>query len=126
MNLEQKLTEVIRYEAIKLTQRFHAYHNHLHQEHLRNKKRSINYPTKIKNKTKFDPFYVRAKATSIAKSIAKKINDKSYCPLEPYIQSVKKSDGGVRPVTIYQIPDAAVSKLFYSRLLSKNKLRFSS
>lgn len=133
MNLEQKLAEIIKDEATKLTQRFHAYHNAVHQEHKRNKKRSsvcapkiIKQPNYWAIDKKFDPFYVRSKANSIAKSIARKIENGTYKPFKPYVQKVSKADGGMREVTIYQIPDAAVSKLFYARLLSKNKHRFSS
>ena len=39
---------------------------------------------------------------------------------------VEKASGGHRLVTIYQIPDAAVSRLIYQQLLRKNRHRFSS
>lgn len=37
-----------------------------------------------------------------------------------------KGDGGKRGVSIFQSPDAVISKLFFNRLLAKNKHRFSS
>jgi RNA-directed DNA polymerase len=42
------------------------------------------------------------------------------------MMTVAKQSGGVRHVSIFQIPDAAVSSLYYDQLLSKNKHRFSS
>lgn len=133
MSFEKQLTKVLTEEAEKLILRFHAYHNHLHQEHERNKKRFGHYPPKeintpdywVENK-KFNPFYVRKKAKSIAKSVARNIENKTYKPNPPHIKQIPKASGGYRDVAIYQIQDAAVSKLFYNRLLTKNKHRFSS
>ncbi len=133
MNFEERLSNEIREECEKLIHRYHSYHNSLHQEYERNCRRLPSVPKKIiklpihwSADPKFDPFYVRSRAKSIARSISRKIELGKYVPNSPYIQSGPKSDGGQRHVTIYQIPDAAVSKLFYARLLSKNKHRFSS
>lgn len=118
---------------MKLINRFHAYHNGVHAEHERTKKRLIEPPDKFieikkywKIDEKFNPFYVRRRAKNIAKSIALKIKEKTYVPNEPHKEKIPKSGGGSRELTIFQIPDAAVSRYFYSRLLAKNKHRFSS
>ncbi len=134
MDLEQRISIAIKEEAEKLIQRYHEYHNTVHAEFIRNNKRlgsstpnkKINKPDYWSLDKKFNPFYVRRKHRSIAKSITRKIESRTYIPNSPYIKSVPKSDGGNRKVTIYQIPDAAISKLFFNRLLSKNKHRFSS
>jgi RNA-directed DNA polymerase len=134
MDLEKRLKIVIRAESEKLIQRYHDYHNHVHDEFVRNKKRlgksapqkEILKPGYWKNDKKFNPFYVRRRCKSIARSIARNIENRIYRPNLPYIKEVPKSDGTFREVTIYQIPDAAVSKLFFNILLSKNKHRFSS
>lgn len=133
MNIEEKLREKIIQECEKLILRHHDYHNNLHAEWMRNKSRINDTPKKViqtpeywKIDDKFNPFYVRSKAKAIARSIAKKIADKTYIPNEPFRKSIPKPNGGTRELTIYQIPDAAVSKYFYSRLLAKNKHRFSS
>ena len=133
MNLEEYLCKVIEEESDKLILRYHAYHNALHHEHSRNTKRISNPPKKSVKKPsywsldkKFNPFYVKKKSKSIARSIAQKISDKTYKPKPPHIKEVPKASGGIRKVSIYQIPDAAVSKIYYSRLLAKNKHRFSS
>lgn len=130
---EEYLSSVISEEAEKLIQKHHAYHNALHVEHVRNKKRISNPPPKIvkipdywKDDKKLNPFYVKGKSKSIALSIVKKLVNKSYAPNQPYIKKIPKKGGGYREVSIYQIPDAAVSRIFYERLLAKNKHRFSS
>lgn len=133
MNLEEYLCKIIEEESNKLILRYHAYHNNLHNEYVRNKKRISNPPIKNIQKPdywnidrKFNPFYVRKKRKSIAKSIVEKISNKSYNPFPPHIKQVPKPSGGTRDISIYQIPDAAVSKIYYNRLLAKNKHRFSS
>ena len=133
MNLEEYLCKVIEQESDKLILRYHAYHNGLHHDHVRNTKRLSDPPKKVvqkpdywKEDKKFNPFYVKKKRKSIARSIAKKISKKTYKPNTPFIKQIPKTGGGVRNVSIYQIPDAAVSKIYYNRLLTKNKHRFSS
>ena len=134
MDFEVFLANEIKKEADKLANRYHLYHNATHLEYVRNKKRLASYcpeknietPDYWKEDKKFNPFYVRRKYKSIAKSVAKNIANRTYSPNLPYVKNIPKSGGGVRSVAIYQIHDAAVSKLFFSRLLSKNKHRFSS
>lgn len=133
MILEEDIKDAIQTEANKLIQRYQQYHNTLHLEHQRKVQRVTGVPQKIVKTPEawgesrlHNPFYVRRKAASIAKSIAKKIRDGSYIPNEPFIHRVAKAGGGVRKVSVYQVPDAAISRLFYAGLLSKNKHRFSS
>ncbi|RQO72985.1 RNA-dependent DNA polymerase [Aquitalea sp. FJL05] len=131
--LEYRLELLIQEECKKLIRRYHQYHNYLHLEHKRNEERLIINSDKIIHKpdywnidSKFNPFYVKRKSKSIAKSIAKAIETRIYKPHPPFVRKIQKSDGGCREVSIYTIPDSVVSKLFYNRLLQKNKHRFSS
>jgi RNA-directed DNA polymerase len=133
MTLEKRLISIIEEEARKLAQRFHAYHNALELEQVRKSKRVSNISRKqVKNPEywpidkKFNPFYVHKKRRQIAHSIAVKIMGGSYLPRPPYEKQIPKSHGGYRKVTVYQIPDAAVSRLIYQQLLKKNRHRFSS
>lgn len=133
MSIEDNLRDKIIQECDKLILRHHEYHNHVHADWLRAKSRITGVPPKIIKTPeywdadrKFNPFYVKSKAPSIAKSIARKIVDKTYVPNDPFRKTIPKANGGTRELTIYQIPDAAVSKYFYARLLAKNKHRFSS
>lgn len=133
MNIESQLKDRILAECDKLIERYHSYHNHLHQEWLRTHRRTAGAPAKQVMKPehwdldlKFNPFYVRRNAAAIARSVAKKIANQTYKPHEPHRKKIPKPGGGDRELTVYQIPDAAVSTYFYSRLLSKNRHRFSS
>jgi len=130
---EDYLCSVIKEEAEKLTERYHSYHNFLHLEHQRNQARVDDAPEKVIKKPdywsqdkKFNPFYVRKKRKSIAKSITRKLADGTYRPCEPHQKEIDKLGGGKRVLSIYQLPDVAVSRIFYERLLAKNKHRFSS
>jgi hypothetical protein len=133
MSLEINLKDQIIAECTKLIDRHHAYHNHLHSEWRRNQNRIAAAPEKVIKvpeywglDQKFNPFYVRRNASAIAKSIAHKINNHSFIPHTPHAKKIPKSGGGERELTVYQIPDSAVSTYFYSRLLAKNRHRFSS
>ncbi len=133
MELELRIKTAIQSEANKLIERHQRYHNSLHLDHTRKTERVTDVAAKIVKTPEawqehrlHNPFYVRGKAASIAKSVAKKIRDGNYAPYKPFIQPIKKPGGGNREVSVYQIPDAAVSRLFYSDLLAKNKHRFSS
>jgi len=120
-------------ESKKHITKHHKYHNSLHIEFIRIKKRlkihsekEIKKPDYWSRDKNFNPFSVYSNRKAIAKSIAKKINNKTYEPKEPEFFMKKKKDGGERKITIYQLPDAAVSNYYYKRLLSKNKHRLSS
>lgn len=134
IKLEKRISKYILEESTKLIERFNQYHNVVHQEYERNRKRlGSNCPPKVIHKPeywnhdqKFDPFYVKKKRESIAKSIAKKLQTHTYKPNKHFPLQVKKPDGSSRTVHIYQIQDAAISKMYYDGLLSKNKHRFSS
>ncbi|WP_122672332.1 reverse transcriptase domain-containing protein [Pseudomonas viridiflava] len=133
MSLENKLIDLIEVEALKLSDRQHAYHNALHLEHERKTKRltapgakEVKTPSYWIKDKKFNPFYVQKNKKQIAYSIAKKIMAGTYTPNEPILKQIPKPSGGNRSVTIYQIPDAAVSRMIYEQLIRKNKHRFSS
>lgn len=133
MSLEKSLLASISEEAEKLCLRHHAYHNSIAVENKRKKER-LKDPVLMSPVTpghwgydkKFNPFYVKKNAGSIAKSISRKIKKREYVPRSPVTAKIPKPSGGTRNVTMYQIPDSAVSKLFYQRLLRKNRHRFSS
>jgi len=120
-------------EAEEKANKFHLYHNHQHLSHKRNVRRLINAPAKYINEPeewakdkKYNPFYVLKRKEQIAKSLARKLLSGEYIPNPPFKKEIPKKNGGVRKISIYQIPDAAVSDRFYHNLLAKNKHRFSS
>ncbi|MEN8383505.1 reverse transcriptase domain-containing protein [Acinetobacter radioresistens] len=133
MSLEKILRDEILIECEKLINRYHSYHNSLSSEYSRSLKRSIIVKKKVVKRPEYwstnkgcDPFYVKKNINAIAKSVTKKISERSYKPFKTSILKVPKDDGNTRTVVIYQIADAVVSKIFYQRLLAKNKHRFSS
>lgn len=133
MILEKQLLKFIQAEAKKLSERHHAYHNSVNLEFERKSKRLLDPGKKVvtlpphwSEDKKFNPFHVNKNRKKIAHSIAKKILLGTYSPNSPASMNVRKPSGGYRTVSIYQIPDAAVSSLFYHQLLRKNKHRLSS
>ena len=133
MILEKQLLKFIEAEAVKLSNRHHAYHNAVNLEYERRCKRLsdpgikiVSEPPQWKVDQKFNPFHVNKNRKKIAHSIAAKILAGTYIPNPPTPMEVRKPSGGFRTVSIYQIPDAAVSSLFYHQLLKKNKHRLSS
>ena len=110
------------------------YHNNLELEYQRKIKRGTNLTQKEVHipeiwsiDKKFNPYYVLKKYKQIGNAIFNKLITNTYKPNDPFVHSVEKEGSSTkRDVYIYQIPDEAVSKYFYERLLRKNKHRFSS
>lgn len=133
MLFEDILLKAIKAEAQKLIDRHHSYHNWLHQEILRKRLRTtaiiakkIKTPPQWAVSPLFNPFYVHKHAKSIAKSISKKILTQKYIPNRPFLASIPKVSGGHRTISVFQVPDAAISTLFFTYLMRKNRHRFSS
>jgi hypothetical protein len=132
-NMKRILIKHIKTEALDKAVEHQLYHNYLEIDHQRNNKRVNNPQPKIVKKPeewsldkKFNPFYVLKRTEQIANSISRKLLNKTYEPNKPFQKEIPKKGGGKRTISIYQIPDSAVSDLFYHNLLSKNKHRFSS
>lgn len=131
-NNESTIDWFIKREAEKLAARHNGYHNYTHQEYERRVKRFLKASPKYISEPecwdkdqKFNPYYVLKHYKQIGRSIKRKILDGSYSPNEPFIRVKETSNGKKRTLTIYQIPDAAVSNYLYFKLLSKNKHRLS-
>ena len=133
MSLEVIIAKAIQDEAVKLTERHHKYHNWLSQELTRKKRRVTDVtPKQIKTPEQwnitplFNPFYVHKRSKSIARSISKKILSREYKPHQSFEMRIPKVSGGYRVINIFEIPDAAISRLFFQYLMKKNRHRFSS
>ncbi|MED4060916.1 reverse transcriptase domain-containing protein [Priestia megaterium] len=132
--MKDVIKKYIELEAKKHSERYHTYHNSLHIEHERNKKRfgqdyrkkEVKKPYVWSVDKKYNPFYVLKHLDKISEIIADKIKKGTYKPHEPYTHEIPKKNGKTRTITIYQIPDAAVSNYLYKRLLMKNRHRLSS
>jgi hypothetical protein len=133
MSFRDSVVDAIADEAEKLALRHHAYHNAQELEHQRISRRIANAPPKViklpaewANNPKFNPFYVHKHRNAIGRSIAQKIVSQCYHPHPPILRPIQKPGGGTRQISVYEIPDNAVSVLFYRTLLRKNRHRFSS
>ena len=73
----------------------------------------------------FNPFYVRGRAASLSHAIEAAIKAKSYKPRASIDVSIAKEGGGVRRISIYTVPDAAVGTWLRSRLHSRNSALLS-
>lgn len=131
--MEKKYKSYLELEVTKHSERFHRYHNFVHLEFKRKKNRLGTPLTKDIKKPKywevnklFDPFHVKNKFDGIARSVIKKLEEGTYSPRPPHIHEIPKANGKIRKVSVFQIPDAAVSNMIYGSLLEKNKHRFSS
>lgn len=131
--MENFLFKDIGKQAEEQIYKYQLYHNYLHHSHSRKEQifvnvaaKDVGIPEEWLIDKKFNPFYVLKRKKQIAKSISKKILDGTYEPNAPFIKKIEKPNGGFRNISVYQIPDSAVSDRFYHNLLSKNKHRFSS
>jgi len=131
VGLEDILVREITNECDKLIKRYHNYHNYVNLEYSRDSKRLnkvrdkyIREPDYWTTNKGCNPFYVKKNINVIAHSIAKKITERKYQPLSPSTFEILKENGSLRPIVVYPIADNVVSKLFYKRLLKKNKHRF--
>lgn len=127
------ILQAIEEEATKSAEEYHLYHNYLNIDYSRKKKRlkkipqkEIKIPEEWNQNKKHNPFYVLKHIEKIANAIADKIKLRTYHPEKPFEKEIPKKNGGTRTISIYQLPDSAVSDKFYHDLLKKNKHRFSS
>jgi len=126
--LERAILEVARRKA----KEFQLYHNYMVIEEKKNRLRLIDSPKKYirtpaewSESKLFNPFYTIKHAKYLASRIYQKLQAGTYNPSKPYVREIPKSNGKVRLVSTYQIPDDAISRQVFSQLLSKNKHRFS-
>lgn len=132
--LKSELEEVIEKIALRKIEEYEKYHNNLEAEYQRNIKRGLKVPKKIvktpiewKLDEKHNPYYVIKHLKQISNSMFNKIVEGTYKPFPPFIDEIeKKGSSKKRKIYKFQIPDEAMSNLIYSRLLAKNKHRFSS
>lgn len=128
-----RLKDEVRTEAQKLIVRHERYMRDLHDEFVRrnrrsdrNDKKTILKPDYWRKAPGFNPYLVRARASRIAHSIKTSLRGNTYSPRCAVSYSVAKLDGTSRSVSVFQVPDAAVSRVFYRNLLQKNLSKLSA
>jgi len=129
----QLLHEAIREEAQKLIRRHERYAKDLHDEFLRRNRRAgtnnvkqVLRPSYWEVDPGFNPYIVRSRFERIAYSVKRSLRARQYHPRAAIGYTVAKGDGTNRTVSVFQIADAAVSKLVFKSLLQKNRARLSS
>jgi RNA-directed DNA polymerase len=68
----------------------------------------------------FDPKYCISQSKNLAHHIWEKIKQGTYQPMPALARSIPKPNGEYRQIMVFPIPDAAVAKLFRSRLTKRN------
>jgi retron-type reverse transcriptase len=132
--MEASIRKYLEMECTKLIAR--------HESHIRQRKRDQKRFKKRTGKTAgdpksfrpeywdanphFDPYYVRSRLKSISHGLAESIRAGKYQVSPAYCFSIPKPGGGKREVTIFSVPDSAVSHYLYRELLRRNGHRFSS
>ncbi|MCT1538768.1 MULTISPECIES: reverse transcriptase domain-containing protein [Lysinibacillus] len=132
--LKDEIEEMIRELSLRKINEFEKYHNNLEAEFQRNLKRGgsnskkeVKFPKEWSIDKKHNPYYVLKQIKQISNSIFNKIISNNYTPYEPFIDEInKKGSNKKRRIYKFQIPDEAISNLIYSKLLAKNRHRFSS
>jgi RNA-directed DNA polymerase len=121
-------------ECDKHVQRYFGYLRELNDYAERRSKREgapfkkIILPRKWWNLApQFNPFKVRVakQLNTYAHTLAEKLRRDEYKPKAALVRRIRKSDGTLRELNIFQLPDAALSRLVYKSLLRKNLPRFS-
>lgn len=127
------LDKEIRAEAHKLVVRHQAYATGLADETERMHRRSgirppkhVLAPSYWKVNDGFNPYKVRARHRHISHAIANAIAGKNYRPRTAVEYEVPKSGGETRKVSVFQVADNAVSRLYFKLLMSKNSSRLSA
>jgi len=127
------ILNAIRDEAHKLIRRHQKYASDLAAALRRREKRSgliqakhIHLPEYWSADKGFNPYYVRAHSQGIAYAIEKALAYGQYQPRPAVTYEVEKPDGTLRPVSVFQVADGAVSTLTFRRLVEKNARHFSA
>src|SRR2546427_1950191 len=132
--LRSLLRNTLATECDKHVQRHFEYLKELHDYTQRRSRREGNAfkkqiyrPLWWRLSPRFNPFKVRAtkKLNTYAHVLAGKLRRKTYKPEPALVHCIRKADGSLRRLNIFQLPDAAVSLLAYKSLLHKNLPRLS-
>lgn len=69
----------------------------------------------------FDPKYCISHSKYLARTIWRKIQDRSYEVTPAVKYAIPKDSGGEREIMVFSIPDAAIANLFNRKLRNRNK-----
>jgi len=127
------ILDAVRDEAHKLIRRHQKYASDLAVNLRRREKRSghlqtkhIHLPEYWSVNEGFNPYHVYAHVRGVAYAIENALASGQYKPRSAVIYQIKKDDGTLRDVAVFQIADSAVSTLTFRRLIDKNARHLSS
>lgn len=132
--MEKIIKKCIGDECIKLSKRYYEYLYELEQNIQRKSRRlgvslqkQVLIPEYWKIHQGFDPFKVSTTKclNTYAYTLSKQLKSLMYKPKTAVIHTIPKESGGTRDLNIFQIPDAAISRMVYKSLLGKNVNLFS-
>lgn len=128
-----RLQGVIEEEATKLIRRWERYAQSTHDEIKRRGIRSgiagskfLDTPEYWDLAPGFNPYLVRSRAERIARAIEMQIRSRTYVPRPGVVLEVPKAGQEPRRVCIFQVADAALSRLVFLDLIAKNQSKFSA
>lgn len=129
----KQIDEAIRREARKLIVRYERYAKDLDDEFRRRNRRSgrndrkqVLRPSYWSLADGFNPYLVRSRVQRIGFAVRSSLKRYTYVPRCAVSYSVPKSEGTLRKVSVFQIADAAISRLAFKSLLDKNRCRLSA
>lgn len=123
------LRNILRSECNKLIARHDEYLYELDKTIKRRRKRlghdvakTVKVPAYWALDGRFNPFKVRIDKNldRYSHALNRRLLDGSYAPSTAVVHRIPKDKGGERELNIFQIPDAAVSRMVYKSLLRKN------
>ncbi|WP_076057580.1 reverse transcriptase domain-containing protein [Mycobacterium sp. IS-1264] len=129
-----KLQQAIESAANRRIQNHERYAKWVFDENVRRARRCVGDPTRLRVQRPplwdispgFDPYRVRAHASSIAHSMTSRLKRANYAPFEPAQFELDKPGGGTRTVTAFQIADEVISYRLLQSLSRKNLSRMSA
>ena len=133
MQLLEAITEAIHKEATRLIKRHEHNLRSGVDESLRRDRRSLtplprlptSRPSWWSTDPGFDPYHVRRRARNIGHAICLALKEGRYRPRPPVEVTIPKEGGGVRPLSVFQVADSALSRLTFEMVLTKNTPRLS-
>jgi hypothetical protein len=128
------LKEDLEKASTRLIKEHEEYAKWVFDENVRRARRSVGTPELLrvqrpptwKQESGFNPYLVRARASSIAHSMTARLKGGEYVPRNPARFEVEKPGGGMRAVTTFQIADELISYRLLRSLSRKNSSRMSS
>lgn len=86
----------------------------------------INFPKHWITNDYHNPYYILENITKISKDYSSKIKSQSYSPSPPIPLSLRKKNGDIRTVSVFNIIDESISLLFFKSLVKKNSPIFNN